>query len=227
MLSVSQPLTGIAEFVTVKCEILYNRKTTLVKRQFTQSKWRFFRYVKLPDCPMDMLSRITIAFFRASFSAVILFAALAFRQPRSLRIAWRDVPFFLAFGLFGIAAFYVVYITAIDLAGMSVAAVLLYTAPAWVAMISAIFLGEPLTKRTTLAVALAMIGCALVARVYDLHGLQLNGLGILAGAGVCRVGRAARSGSTARRHTDSRRRDLTRARRPGMTKTGHLCRMAR
>jgi DME family drug/metabolite transporter len=130
------------------------------------------------------LSRITIAFFRASLSAVIIFATLAFRQPRSLRIAWRDVPFFLAFGLFGIAAFYVVYVTAIDLAGMSVAAVLLYTAPAWVAMISAIFLGEPLTKRKTLAVALAMIGCALVARVYDLHGLQLNGLGILAGLGA-------------------------------------------
>jgi DME family drug/metabolite transporter len=130
------------------------------------------------------LSRITIAFFRASLSAVIMFATLAFRRPRSLCITWQDVPFFLAFGLFGIAAFYVVYITAIDLAGVSVAAVLLYTAPAWVAMISAIFLGEPLTKRKTLAVALAMIGCALVARVYDLRGLQLNGLGILAGLGA-------------------------------------------
>ena len=130
------------------------------------------------------LSHITIAFFRASLSAVILFATLAFRRPRSLCISWQDVPFFLAFGLFGIAAFYAVYITAIDLAGMSVAAVLLYTAPAWVAVISAIFLGEPLTKRKTLAVALAMIGCALVARVYDLRGLQLNGLGILAGLGA-------------------------------------------
>lgn len=75
-------------------------------------------------------------------------------------------------------------ITAIDLAGMSVAAVLLYTAPAWVAVICAIFLSEPLTKRKTLAVVLAMIGCALVARVYDLHELQLNWLGIPAGLGA-------------------------------------------
>jgi DME family drug/metabolite transporter len=127
------------------------------------------------------LARITIAFFRASLPAVILFAALALRQPRSLCIAARDVPFFIAFGLFGIAAFYISYITAIDLAGVSVAAVLLYTAPAWVAAISAIFLGEPLTKRKVVAVALATIGCALVARVYDLRGLQLNWLGILAG----------------------------------------------
>ena len=90
----------------------------------------------------------------------------------------------LAFGLFGIAAFYIVYVTAIDLAGMSVAAVLLYTAPAWVALISAVFLGEKLTPVKLVAVTLAMAGCALVARVYDVRGLQLNWLGILAGLGA-------------------------------------------
>ena len=130
------------------------------------------------------LSRTTIAFFRASLSAAILFAALALRRPSSLRVSARDVLFFAAFGLFGIAAFYIVYITAIDLAGMSVAAVLLYTAPAWVALISAVFLGEKLTPVKLVAVTLAMTGCALVARVYDLRGLQLNWLGILAGLGA-------------------------------------------
>jgi len=130
------------------------------------------------------LSRITIAFFRASLSAVILFAALALRRPSSLHIVARDVLFFAAFGLFGIAAFYSVYVTAIDLAGMSVAAVLLYTAPAWVALISAVFLGEKLTLVKLVAVTLAMAGCALVARAYDLRGLQMNWLGILAGLGA-------------------------------------------
>jgi DME family drug/metabolite transporter len=130
------------------------------------------------------LSRITIAFFRASVSAVILFAALRVRQPRRLRIAARDTPLFVAFGAFGIAAFYICYITAIDLLGASVAAVLLYTAPAWVAVISALFLGEAMTRRKLMAVMLAMIGCALVARIYDVHGLELNFLGILAGLGA-------------------------------------------
>ena len=130
------------------------------------------------------LSRITIAFFRASLSAVILFAALALRRPSSLHIVARDVLFFAAFGLLGIAAFYSVYVTAIDLAGMSVAAVLLYTAPAWVSLISAVFLGEKITPVKLVAVMLAMAGCALVARVYDVRGLQLNWLGILAGLGA-------------------------------------------
>jgi len=130
------------------------------------------------------LSRITIAFFRASLSAVVLFAALALRRPCALRVNVRDVLFFAAFGLFGIAAFYIVYVTAIDLAGMSVAAVLLYTAPAWVALISAVFLGEKITPVKLVAVTLAMTGCALVARVYDVRGLRLNWLGILAGLGA-------------------------------------------
>jgi DME family drug/metabolite transporter len=130
------------------------------------------------------LSRITIAFFRASLSAVVLFTALALRRPGSLRVKARDGLFFAAFGLFGIAAFYIVYITAIDLAGMSVAAVLLYTAPAWVALIRAVFLGEKLTPVKLVAVTLAMAGCALVARVYDVRGLQLNWLGIVAGLGA-------------------------------------------
>jgi drug/metabolite transporter (DMT)-like permease len=130
------------------------------------------------------LSRITIAFFRASVSAVILLAALALRRPGVLRIARRDVILFVAFGLFGIAAFYIAYVTAVDLTGVSVAAVLLYTAPAWVGVISALFLGERLTRRTIAAVALAMIGCALVARIYDVSGLRLNLPGILAGLGA-------------------------------------------
>jgi DME family drug/metabolite transporter len=127
------------------------------------------------------LSRITIAFFRASLSAAILMAALAIRRPSLLRIARRDSILFVTFGLFGIAGFYIAYITAIDLTGVSVAAVLLYTAPAWVAAISALFLGEAMTRRKLAAVALAMMGCALVARVYDVRGLRLNWLGIVAG----------------------------------------------
>jgi len=115
---------------------------------------------------------------------VVLFAALALRRRGALRVSVRDVLFFAAFGLFGIAAFYGIYVTAIDLAGMSVAAVLLYTAPAWVALISAVFLGEKLTPVKLVAVTLAMTGCALVARVYDLRELQLNWLGILAGLGA-------------------------------------------
>lgn len=130
------------------------------------------------------LPLLTIVFFRAGVAAFVLLLVLLWREPRSLRLSRRDVGFFLLFGLVGVAAFYIVYIHAIQWAGMGVAAVLMYTAPAWVTLFGALFLGEPLTGRRGMALLLAVVGCALVGRVHDLAGLRLNGPGILAGLGA-------------------------------------------
>ncbi len=130
------------------------------------------------------LPLLTIVFFRAGVAAVVLLLVLLWRDPRSLRLSRRDVGFFLLFGLVGVAAFYIVYIHAVQWAGMGVAAVLMYTAPAWVTLFGALFLGEPLTRRRGLALILAVLGCALVGRIHDLAGLRLNGPGILAGLGA-------------------------------------------
>jgi DME family drug/metabolite transporter len=130
------------------------------------------------------LSRLTIAFFRAVVAALILFPILGWRRPRWLRVERRDWPLFTALGLLGVAAFFVVYIYAIALTGMGVAAVLMYTAPAWVTLISAIFFEEPLDRLKVGALVLACVGCALVGRVYDLDSVRLNWWGILAGLGA-------------------------------------------
>ena len=46
-----------------------------------------------------------------------------------LRVSRRDLPLFVAFGLLGVTAFYLLYIYAVVLVGVAVAVVLLYTAP--------------------------------------------------------------------------------------------------
>lgn len=130
------------------------------------------------------LPLLTIVFFRAGVAALILFLILLWRDRDSLRLSGRDVLFFLAFGLVGVAAFYGVYIHAIDRAGMGVAAVLMYTAPIWVSLYSLLFLGERWTLRRGAALLLAVAGCALVGRAYDPTGIRLNGPGILAGLGA-------------------------------------------
>lgn len=133
------------------------------------------------------LSSLTIAFFRALLTAVILFAAAAAGRGRGAeepRLTRRDVAGFALFGLLGVAAFYVVYAAAIDVAGMGVSAVLMYTAPAWVTGISAVALGEPLTRRKVIALVLAILGAALVAQVYQFETLRLNPLGVLLGLGA-------------------------------------------
>ncbi len=67
------------------------------------------------------------------------------------------------------------------LAGVAVAAVLLYTAPAWVAVIAWRFLGERLTRTHLVALLLTLAGSALVAQIYQPGMLRLNGLGIMWG----------------------------------------------
>jgi len=127
------------------------------------------------------LTPLEVSFFRAALSALILGVALALWQRPLLRIKLRDAPLFLGFGTLGVAVFFIVYVYAIRLTGGAMAAVLLYTAPAWVAVIAWRAFGEPLTRIKLAALGLTFIGCALVARVYDPAQLRLNLVGILLG----------------------------------------------
>ncbi len=129
------------------------------------------------------LPSMTISCLRAGLGGGLILIALALRQRSSLRLTRRSAPFFLGFGLLGVAAFFAVYVTAVDLAGATVAVILLYTAPAWVAIFSALFLGEKLDAVKITCVALSIAGCALIARVYNLSALSLNAAGLLAGIG--------------------------------------------
>lgn len=130
------------------------------------------------------LPALTIVFWRAAIAAIALFAALFPRHRSDLRLPKRDWLLFLGFGAIGVAAFYAIYIHAISLIGMGVAAVLMYTAPVWVTLFSAVFLGERLTGHKAFALVLALAGCALVGKLYDISGAALNLPGILAGLGA-------------------------------------------
>jgi drug/metabolite transporter (DMT)-like permease len=97
-------------------------------------------------------------------------------------VAARDLPLFLVYGLVGVAGFMTVYYTAIALTTVATAAVLLYTAPAWVVLLARVLLGEPLSRSKAVAVAAVMTGCMLVAGGGG--PLRPTGLGVLAGLGA-------------------------------------------
>lgn len=130
------------------------------------------------------LSPLTVAFFRAGLSFLLLLPVWAAQRRNWAQLKLGDLPLFFAFGLIGIAGFYVVYVYAVVHAGMAVAVVLLYTAPAWVVLISRRFLGERIGKATLVALVLAISGCALVAQVYDPARVRLNALGVAFGLGA-------------------------------------------
>jgi DME family drug/metabolite transporter len=126
------------------------------------------------------LTPLAAAAFRGAVGGLILLTALLLLRV-DLHVHRRDWPIFLAYGVFGVALFFIVYVNAINLTGVAMAAVLMYTAPAWVAAISWRWLGEHLGRNGLLALGLALCGAALVARVYDPALLMVNSLGILAG----------------------------------------------
>ena len=77
---------------------------------------------------------------------------------RQLRMELRDVPMVLLFAIFCVSLFYGFYQLAIKNGGAALAAVLLYTAPAWVTVMSRFFLKERLTVVKLCALAMTLLG---------------------------------------------------------------------
>lgn len=102
-----------------------------------------------------------IAFWRALVGGA-LFAAHAF-GTRSAFPRGRDLGITVLFGLGGITVFYGAYQLAIVAGGASLASVLLYTAPAFVAVLTWRFYGDALGAPELLAVAATITGVALIA----------------------------------------------------------------
>ena len=117
-----------------------------------------------------------VAFFRALF-AWIFFSLQALCQG-NMRFSWRDLVFFVPFGLVGVTVFYASYQLAIERCGAALASVLLYTAPIWVVALSPWVLGERITFAKAAALALAISGVFLVSGEKE---IALNPLGLLFG----------------------------------------------
>lgn len=106
------------------------------------------------------LTPLAVAFFRASVAwAFFGLHALLLRQ---VRVERRDALPLLLFGLVGVSLFYGSYQLAVVYGGAALASVLLYTAPAWVALLSLVVLKEPLDRTGLLAVALTLLGVGLM-----------------------------------------------------------------
>ncbi len=106
-----------------------------------------------------------VAFWRALL-AWILFGGHAIIR-REVRLYPKDIPYILVFGLCGVSLFYFVYQMAVKQGGAALAAVLLYTAPAWVIILSRIFLKESITPTKIFALVLTLIGISAISMGKD------------------------------------------------------------
>jgi drug/metabolite transporter, DME family len=104
---------------------------------------------------------LAIAFWRALLAAAV-FAALWLRS-RAPRPGGADLLRAALFGVIGIGVMYGSFFGAVREAGAAVAAVLLYTGPAWVALHDRLVLGRALGPLRLTALVLALAGVSLVA----------------------------------------------------------------
>lgn len=104
---------------------------------------------------------LTVVELRLLFSIAILAAYLGWRQPAKLRVAARDLPYFMGLGLFGVAAIQGSYYYAISTLGVGLAILLQYLAPALIVLYD-LARGAKVHPRLLAAVAGAAIGAGLV-----------------------------------------------------------------
>ena len=124
----------------------------------------------------------TVVMLRNIGACIILGIIFLIHDRSIFRIRLRHLPIFLAMGLVSILFFTLCYFRSQQVSSLAVAAILLYTAPTFVVILSAIIWKDKITKRKLTALILAFVGCCFVAGI--LNGeLAITTEGLLVGIG--------------------------------------------
>ncbi len=122
-----------------------------------------------------------VVFLRVLCAAVCMTVYMLLTDRSVFRVRVKDMWLFFGSGVVSLAFFNVCYFKAMDRMDLSVAATLLYTAPVFVMILSAILFKESITARKILALVLTVIGCIFVTGA--LFGSSCSGIGFLYGLG--------------------------------------------
>jgi len=135
--------------------------------------------------PLNEIGLVTmdICFLRGFITFVVMLAGLLIFDRSALKIRIKDIWCFIGTGALSVSFFNFCYFKTITFTSLSVAAVLLYTAPAFVMVMSFFLFKESMTKKKVMALVVAFIGCVLVSGIVT-GGGDLNARGILVGLGA-------------------------------------------
>lgn len=129
------------------------------------------------------LASTEISFVRGTVTFAVMFIGLLLFDRKAMRIRLKDIWCFVGTGACSVAFFNYCYFKTMSLTSLSVAAVLLYTAPAFVMLMSAFLFKEKLSFQKLAALVFAFLGCAFVSGIVGGAG-ELSVSGILYGLGA-------------------------------------------
>lgn len=129
------------------------------------------------------LSPYSIVVVRNCGGLVVLLALALIKDKNILRIDFKDLKYFFGTGVVSVLFFTLCYFSCQEIVSLSVAAILLYTAPAIVVVLSALLWKEPITKGKIVALVLTFFGACSVSGAFT-GELVAPLLGIILGLGA-------------------------------------------
>ncbi len=127
-------------------------------------------------------SSMQMVALRSLAAAICVTLPLLRSERAALRIRLRDLWLFVGTGICSLVFFNYCYFNAMQQTSLAVAALLLYTAPVFVMLMSLLCFGEAFTRTKALALLLTFSGCACVTGVFG-SSLTLTLSGLLYGLG--------------------------------------------
>lgn len=125
-------------------------------------------------------------FIRNFGTLLVLTVVFALFHRQVFRIKLKHLPIFLCSGLISILTLSLVYFQCQTMCSLSVAAVLLYLAPSFVVLLSAILWKTPLTGRKIAALVVSLTGCVLVSGILSGEAAaSLGGIALGVASGLC------------------------------------------
>lgn len=135
----------------------------------------------LPGGALRAIDPLILSQSRATLSLIVLLPVLLWRWGGSaLRVPGLDLLRFFLLGIFGVAASNYLYYLAIQRTNVATAIILQYTAPVWVLIYTAVRTAHWPSSKRIAAVALAVLGCALVVGFLGSGGWRLDSVGVVA-----------------------------------------------
>lgn len=129
------------------------------------------------------LTSVEVVTFRCVVTATIMLFGMFLFKREELKIRLKDIWCFLGTGVFSVVFFNICYFSCMKYCALSTAAILLYTAPAFVMVMSYFLFKEKFTGRKVMALLAAFAGCVLVSGGFGTQGIGTMGLLTGLGAG--------------------------------------------
>jgi len=136
---------------------------------------------KLTEAGFTPMEIVTI---RVVTAAILLSLIGVIKFPVQMKIKFPDIGLFIGTGICSIVLFNWCYFSAINQMNLSLAVILLYTAPAFVTILSYLFLRENMDSTKILSVLATIVGCVLVAGVNLKAAAAIRPIGLLTGLGA-------------------------------------------